>query len=58
MVDGCAWMLYLLARMHGRKHHDAEDAVQAFFAGFVERRTVKRADRGRGRFRSFLQVAF
>lgn len=50
--------LYLLARMRGRNHHDAEDAVQAFFAGFVERRTVKRADRGRGRFRSFLQVAF
>lgn len=50
--------LYSLARIRGRNHHDAEDAVQAFFATFVERRTVKRADRERGRFRTFLQVAF
>ncbi|MBS0657815.1 MAG: sigma-70 family RNA polymerase sigma factor [Verrucomicrobia bacterium] len=50
--------LYLLARMRGCPHHDAQDAVQGFFLHFVERRAVKRADPALGRFRAFLQVAF
>lgn len=50
--------LYALARRRGVTPEQAEDAVQSFFADFLARGDVARADRGRGRFRSFLSVAF
>jgi RNA polymerase sigma factor (sigma-70 family) len=45
-------LAYIRARVGGRE--DAEDLTQAFFAHLLERRLASRADRGRGRFRSFL----
>ena len=42
----------------GLHHDDAADAVQAFFADLLEKGWVKDADADRGRFRTFLKVAF
>jgi RNA polymerase sigma factor (sigma-70 family) len=50
--------LYSFARRSGVPPHDAEDLTQSFFAHLLERDVVARADRGRGRFRSFLLTAF
>jgi RNA polymerase sigma factor (sigma-70 family) len=46
--------LYVYARRKGHAAEDAADLVQGFFASLLERRAVGRADRERGRFRSFL----
>ena len=46
--------LYLYVRRQGHSAEDAEDLTQAFFAHFLEKRTFRLADQGRGRFRSFL----
>jgi RNA polymerase sigma-70 factor (ECF subfamily) len=46
--------LYVYARRKGHAAEDAADLVQGFFASLLERRAVARADRERGRFRSFL----
>lgn len=43
---------YLLSR--GMRREDAEDAVQSFLLYLMENSTLSRADRLRGRFRSFL----
>src|SRR5262249_7175438 len=49
------WLpLYTYARRKGHSPEDAEDLSQAFFANFLERNSVGRARRERGRFRSFL----
>ena len=54
-----AWYpLYAFARCTGLTHDDAADAVQAFFAELLDRGWVKDADAARGRFRTFLKVAF
>jgi RNA polymerase sigma factor (sigma-70 family) len=45
-------LAYVRARTGERE--DAEDLTQAFFVHLLERRLAARADRGRGRFRSFL----
>ena len=37
--------------------HDAEDLTQEFFARFLEHHWVERADREKGRFRTFLLSA-
>jgi len=50
--------LYSYARQAGLAAHDAEDLTQSFFAYLLEKDTIARADRGRGRFRSFLLSAF
>ena len=50
--------LYSFARRTGLAAHDAEDLTQAFFAFLLEKDTIARADRERGRFRSFLLSAF
>jgi RNA polymerase sigma factor (sigma-70 family) len=50
--------LYLFAVRSGRSHHDAQDAVQGFFALLVERRALSRADPERGRFRNYLLRSF
>jgi DNA-directed RNA polymerase specialized sigma24 family protein len=49
--------LYAFIRRKGHSLHDAEDLTQAFFARLLEKNYVAQADRGRGRFRSFLLMA-
>ena len=46
--------LYAYVRRQGRSPEDAQDLTQAFFAHFLDRNYLARADRQRGRFRSFL----
>jgi len=50
--------LYAYARRSGQSAHDAEDSVQAFFLRCLEKGIFTTADRDKGRFRSFLLVAF
>lgn len=50
--------LYSFARRTGVPAHDAEDLTQSFFAFLLEKDAIARADRDRGRFRSFLLTAF
>ncbi len=54
-----AWYpLYAYARRRGLAVEDARDATQGFFVDLLERGDLARADRERGRFRSFLLAAF
>ncbi|HEY3663706.1 MAG TPA: hypothetical protein VGL24_11180 [Chthoniobacterales bacterium] len=46
--------LYLFLRREGIGSEDAQDLTQGFFAMLIRDRTYRRADRERGRFRSFL----
>jgi len=46
--------LYAYVRRSGHGPEDAQDLTQAFFKHFLENNAVSRADRQRGRFRSFL----
>jgi len=46
--------VYLFLRCQGIAQHDAEDLTQGFFADLIENRAYARADRMKGRFRSFL----
>jgi RNA polymerase sigma-70 factor (ECF subfamily) len=56
---GAYWFpLYAFARRQGRTPHDAQDLTQSFFARLLEKDYLHAADRGKGRFRSFLLVAF
>ena len=50
--------LYAYLRSHGRRHHDAEDLTQEFFATLLDKGYLQAADQRRGRFRSFLLTAF
>lgn len=50
--------LYGYARRQGRSPHDAQDLTQSFFARLLEKDYLHAADRGKGRFRSFLLIAF
>lgn len=50
--------LYAYARRRGSSPEDAQDLTQGFFARLLEKEYVKAADRERGRFRSFLLIAF
>lgn len=49
--------VYSHARRRGLRPEDAEDATQAFFAWVIEANILVRADRDRGRFRTFLLTA-
>lgn len=49
--------LYAFLRRSGSSEQDAEDTVQGFLADLLARGDVARADRGRGRFRTFLLAA-
>lgn len=49
--------LYAYARRRGYAPHDAQDLTQEFFARLLEGNWLARADRERGRFRSFLLSA-
>jgi DNA-directed RNA polymerase specialized sigma24 family protein len=46
--------LYLFLRREGYGPDDAQDLTQGFFADLIKTRSYARADRERGRFRSFL----
>jgi RNA polymerase sigma factor (sigma-70 family) len=46
--------LYGFARSRGHTVHDAQDLTQSFFAYVLEHKVYARADRRKGRFRSFL----
>jgi len=50
--------LYAYARRAGHAAPDAEDFTQAFFLKCLEKDTLSTADQARGRFRSFLLIAF
>ena len=49
--------VYAFARKHGCSPADAEDLTQDFFAEIVHSQFLQRADRERGRFRSYLLSA-
>jgi RNA polymerase sigma-70 factor (ECF subfamily) len=46
--------LYNYVRGHGYSVHDAQDLTQGFFAHLIEHKIHVRADRDKGKFRSFL----
>lgn len=46
--------VYLFLRRTGHAPDDAQDLTQGFFADLIETRSYARADREKGRFRSFL----
>lgn len=46
--------LYAYVRRRGYEAHDAQDLTQEFFARFLAKNYLDRADRQRGKFRSFL----
>lgn len=46
--------VYAYLRARGLDRHEAEDVTQGFFARLIETRSLRHADRERGRFRSFL----
>ena len=46
--------LYAYLRRNGYSEHDAEDLVQSFYAFLQEKHALGKADRQRGRFRTFL----
>jgi RNA polymerase sigma-70 factor (ECF subfamily) len=50
--------LYAYARRRGNSPEQAQDHTQEFFARFLEHDYFDRADRDRGRFRSFLLASF
>jgi len=55
---GSYWYpLYAFVRRRSTAPDDALDLTQGFFARLLEKRDLSRADRGRGRFRSFLLAA-
>lgn len=46
--------LYTFVRSRGHSVHDAQDLTQSFFAYLIEHKIYVRADRAKGKFRSFL----
>ena len=46
--------LYAFARRRGYQSHQAQDLIQAFFLRVLENDVLGKADRDRGRFRTFL----
>jgi RNA polymerase sigma factor (sigma-70 family) len=46
--------LYTFVRSRGHSPHDAQDLTQSFFAHLIEHKIYARADRQKGKFRSFL----
>ena len=49
--------LYAYVRRRGHSPDDAQDLTQEFFARLLEKHWLARADREKGRFRSFLLMA-
>jgi DNA-directed RNA polymerase specialized sigma24 family protein len=50
--------LYAFVRRQGRAPHDAQDLTQGFFTRLLEKDYLQAAAREKGRFRTFLLVAF
>ena len=50
--------LYAYVRQRGHQPQDAQDLTQGFFAALLAGNYLARADRERGRFRTFLLTAF
>jgi RNA polymerase sigma-70 factor (ECF subfamily) len=50
--------LYAYARRQGRPTHEAQDLTQAFFARLLQKDYLQAAAREKGKFRTFLLVAF
>lgn len=50
--------LYAFARRRGVEPEEAKDLTQEFFLHLLRRETLARADRSKGRFRSFLLASF
>jgi len=46
--------LYAFVRRSGRSKEDAEDLTQSFFARLLDKRDIRGADPGRGKFRNYL----
>src|SRR5262245_42803112 len=52
------WLpVYAFVRKRGHSPEQAQDLTQAFFANFLEKQLVTKANRERGRFRSFLMTS-
>jgi RNA polymerase sigma-70 factor (ECF subfamily) len=52
------WLpVYAFVRKRGHSPEEAQDLTQAFFANFLEKQHVSRANRERGRFRCFLMTS-
>jgi RNA polymerase sigma factor (sigma-70 family) len=49
--------IYAFIRRRGADPHSAEDLTQSFFAYLLEKEMLKKVDRNKGKFRSFLQAA-
>src|SRR6266581_3821371 len=49
--------IYAFVRRRGADPHEAEDLTQAFFAFLLEKDTLKKVDRQKGKFRTFLLAA-
>src|SRR5512146_2469087 len=50
--------LYAYARRQGRSPQDAQDLTEGFFTRVLEKDYLQAAEREKGRFRTFLLVAF
>ena len=60
LAELCAeywYPLYAFVRRSGVGAEEAQDVVQGFFAGLIERGDLAKHTRGAGRFRGFLKVA-
>ena len=49
--------IYAFIRRRGSDQHDAEDLTQGFFSDLLEKDTLKKVDRAKGKFRTFLLSA-
>src|SRR5262245_55526211 len=49
--------IYAFIRRRGSDQHEAEDLTQGFFAFVLEKESLKKVDRGKGKFRTFLLAA-
>ncbi len=58
LCRGYWYPLYAYARRKGQSVHDAQDLTQGFFARLLEKGYLQSVERGKGRFRAFLLVAF
>jgi RNA polymerase sigma factor (sigma-70 family) len=49
--------IYAFIRQRGSNHHEAEDLTQAFFAHLLHKQLIGKANRNKGKFRTFLLAA-